>query len=125
MKIVVISHGSYSKGSVDALDMITGMGKEIIYKEMREDIQGFEKEINNICKEEDCIFLADLVGGHPFNTAVKSILTNKKDKQMVIGGYNLAILIEVVMASLNNDVEGIDKIINQHIGSTMQLIKNW
>ncbi len=125
MKIIVISHGSFSKGSVDALDMITGMGKDVTYIEMRENIEEFEKEVMNVSENKECIFLADLVGGHPFNTATKNILTNKTTKQIVIGGYNLAILIEVVMSTLNNDIEQVKEIIEPHISNTMQIIKNW
>ncbi len=125
MEIVIISHGEYSKGSVDAFNMITGMGSEVKYIQMKEDIEEFEKKIELISKNNECIFLADLVGGHPFNTSVKNILINKGNKQIVIGGYNLAILIEVVMILLNNNIEELDGKIEPYISNTMKKVKNF
>lgn len=125
MKIIVASHGDFAKGAIDALEMVTGMSESVKFLCMSEDIEKFEKDLKNSSQDEECIFLTDLVGGHPFNTSVKIILENKDVPQVVIGGFNLALLIEVTMLACNSDTMKIyDDIVYLSENST-KIIANW
>lgn len=122
MKLVVVSHGDFAQGAYDSLKMICGeVDLEVI--SMKDDIEEFETKINNLSNEELIIF-ADIPGGHPFNTAYKYILNNN-EKQIVLGGFNLPLLIET---SIQSNFKNIDELYSDLKINDIQSIvvaKNW
>ncbi|KYO66935.1 PTS sugar transporter subunit IIA [Thermovenabulum gondwanense] len=106
MKIILIGHGNFPYGLVDAARMIIGeldFLKSISFGE-NDDISGFEEkikiEIEN--SDEDILVMADLFGGSPFNIAMKLASQHKKNKIKVLAGVNLPIVLELSSLLLNN-----------------------
>ncbi len=122
--IVVISHGDYASGAVNALQMITGDSQTKAVG-MYEDVESFEKEIEVIVKQQDVIFFADLVGGHPFNTALTKSLTIKDHNVAIVGGFNLGLLIETSMLVQSGDIKAAYDHLNQMDDYNIKMVHNW
>jgi len=72
--IVVLSHGSLSKGLVEAACMIAGKSSKLEYVclEEGEGPENFRRKVDavlNTFSEDDVLFLVDLFGGTPSNIA--------------------------------------------------------
>lgn len=123
MKIVVVSHNRFAGAALDSLAMICGEFSDIYAYEMYNDIEEFENLINAL-DDEECIFFADISGGHPFNTVFKKIM-NDQQKQIVLGGFNLPLLID---ANLSRTYKTIDDVAAEFeaIESPLMVVrKNW
>ena len=77
MKVIAVSHGSYSKGLVDSVQMLVG-----------------EQEINDTPEGEEILFLTDLFHGSPFN-AVVSLMRDHEFHH--ITGIYIPLAVEVMM----------------------------
>ncbi len=122
MKLIIVSHGDFAQGAYDSLKMICGE-VDIKVIGMKEDIEQFESEINNLCDEVSIIF-ADIPGGHPFNTAYKYILNNN-EKQIVLGGFNLPLLIETCVQSNFKNIDELYKDLKINDIPSIVVAKNW
>lgn len=104
MKIILISHGSYSKGLYESLEMIFGKQEKISYLGLypEQNVDDFEKELEDeINKREDneeILLLSDLFYGSPFNAAVR--LMGKYDLYHITG-INLPLLMEIALKKNN------------------------
>lgn len=100
MKIVIVSHGSFSKGLLDSVQMIIGEQEGVVAyglfpHETTDDLTArLEAEINSD-KEEEYLFLSDLFFGSPFNSVVK--LMQKYDVYHVTG-VSMPLVLEAVLA---------------------------
>lgn len=100
MKIILVSHGSYSKGLLESAQMIAGQQEGFIayglYPE--QSVATFkeilEKELKETPEGEEVVFLSDLFHGSPFNTVVS--LMEHYDFYHITG-VNLAMVIEAMM----------------------------
>ncbi len=100
MKIILVSHGNYSQGMMDSVQMLLGGQENIVaYGLYPEDsvtslTEKLEKEIKK-SGDEELIFFTDLYHGSPFNSVVS---LTEHYKLHHITGINLPLLIEAVMA---------------------------
>jgi len=99
MKIILVSHGSYSKGLLESVQMILGQQDELVaYGLFPEETpavltEKLEQEIKG-GNETDILFMTDLFHGSPFNCVV-SLMQNYQFEH--ITGINLPLLIEAIM----------------------------
>ena len=102
MKIIFVSHGSFSKGLYESVQMIFGEQKNMSYLGLypTDDVEDFtnklEEEIKKSNPEEDILILSDLFYGSPFNATVR--LMAKYDLYHITG-INLPLTLEVITQS--------------------------
>lgn len=125
MKYVLISHGDFASGALNASQMIVGELEEVIALGMKDDVHLFEEELDKTLSGEEAVIFADIVGGHPFNTAYKIGFENKANKQVIVAGFNMPLLIE---ASLKMNVQSIEEItewLEAQNCDSIKVVKNW
>ncbi len=123
MKKIIVSHGNFASGAYDALEMICSDLTLVEAITMNDDVAQFEVEINKL-KDEEIIYFVDIPGGHPFNTVFKHMI-EQKSKQIIIGGFNLPLLVDNYVASNFNDINKIyDQVKCLEIES-IAVAKNW
>ena len=72
MKVIAVSHGSYSKGLVDSVQMLVGEQENLVaYGLFPEQTvatltEQLEREVNDTPEGEEILFLTDLFHGSPF-----------------------------------------------------------
>lgn len=119
-KILVVSHSNFSKGLLEATEMIIGKTNHIDHLGLRNNggVNLFKEEVrkylDTINEEDHLIVLADLLGGSPY-TSVLEILSKKSmlDNVFVIGGANLGLLLELNFMEDFKNEEEIKKLINE------------
>lgn len=100
MKVIAVSHGSYSKGLFDSVQMLVGEQENFVaYGLFPEQTvstltEQLEEEVKKTPKGEEILFLTDLFHGSPFN-AVVSLMRNYQFYH--ITGINLPLTVEVMM----------------------------
>ncbi len=122
MKLVIVSHGNFAQGAYESLEMICG-ASDIKVIGMTDDVEGFEATIADLGNDEMVVF-ADIPGGHPFNTVYKHILNNDQ-KQLLVGGFNLPILIETNVQSNFKNIEELYDELKVNDISSIVIAKNW
>ena len=76
MKVIAVSHGSYSKGLVESTQMLVGEQENLVaYGLFPEQTvatltEKLEAEIQNTKEGEEILFVSDLFHGSPFNAIV-------------------------------------------------------
>ena len=76
MKVIAVSHGSFSKGLVESVQMLVGEQENLVayglYPEqtVASLTEKLEEEIKKTPKGEEILFLTDLFHGSPFNAVV-------------------------------------------------------
>lgn len=125
MKVVVVSHGSFSKGLVESVQMLAGEQENLIaYGLFPEETvntltEKLEKEILATPKGEDILFLTDLFHGSPFN-AVVSLMKNYKFSH--ITGINLPLMLEIIL-SRHTD-KSLEEICNEVVKTAGETVKD-
>ena len=105
MKVIVVSHGGFSKGVVDSVQMLTGEQKDFIaYSLLPEQTvtdltEQLREELEKTPEGEEVIFLTDLFHGSPFN-AVVSLMKDYKFSH--ITGINIPITVALMLESYDN-----------------------
>lgn len=100
MKVIVVSHGSFSKGLIESVQMLAGEQEKLVaYGLYPEETvatltEKLETEIKNTPKNEEILFLTDLFHGSPFN-AVVSLMRDYNFYH--ITGISLPLMLEVVL----------------------------
>lgn len=100
MKIVLVSHGSFSKGLSESAQMIMGEQEKFVayglYPEQEATAlkEKIEEEFKKTDEGEEILVLSDLFHGSPFNTVV-SLMENYDVYHVT--GINLAMVIEAIM----------------------------
>ena len=115
MKVIAVSHGSYSKGLVDSVQMLVGEQEIFTTEEAQNDdlellkykeelknaekkvatlTEQLEREVNDTPEGEEILFLTDLFHGSPFN-AVVSLMRDHEFHH--ITGINIPLAVEVMM----------------------------
>lgn len=120
MNVVLTGHGEFSIGLKNALEMIAGEqaafeavpfldgeATDVFEQKLRDTIADLKKD------NESVVVLADLVGGTPYKTAVT--ILHEDQHARVVGGVNLAMLLELLMMRLAAD--DVDALVNQVINS--------
>ena len=105
MKVIVVSHGGFSKGVVDSVQMLTGEQKDFIaYSLLPEQTvtdltEQLREELEKTPEGEEVIFLTDLFHGSPFN-AVVSLMKDYKFSH--ITGINIPITVALMLERYEN-----------------------
>jgi len=100
MKIILVSHGPFSRGLLESVQMVLGEQKQITaHCLMPEETpaalsQRLEAEIQE-AGEDEILFLTDLYHGSPFNVVV-SLMRDYRFYH--ITGINLPLLIDAIMS---------------------------
>ncbi|SFB12631.1 PTS system, N-acetylgalactosamine-specific IIA component [Lentibacillus halodurans] len=93
--IVLTGHGSFPKGILQSVELITGEVKQAEVIPFEEDQEKLEKEIEQAIEKVDAgsgvVCFADLAGGTPFN--VCSRIAAAKEDVRVVGGTNSPMLL--------------------------------
>lgn len=127
MRIILVSHGPFSKGLLESVQMVLGEQEKLsAYCLMPEETtaalsQRLETEIRD-AGGDDILFLTDLYHGSPFNVVV-SLMRDYHFHH--ITGINLPLLIEAIM-SRNGGVpiqEICDRLVEQAPGTILDVGK--
>lgn len=100
MKVIAVSHGSYSKGLVESTQMLVGEQEDLVaYGLFPEQTvatltEKLKAEIDQTGDGEEILFVYDLFHGSPFNAIVS--LMEHHDIYHVTG-INLPLMVEVMM----------------------------
>lgn len=128
MKVIVVSHGDFSKGLVNSIQMLVGEQENLVayslYPEQTVDSlrEELEEEIKKTKEGEDILFLTDLFHGSPFNVVVSLM----RDYSFYhITGINLPLAVEVMMGRyMDKNAETIcEEILNAAPGTVMDVNK--
>nr|WP_300652885.1 PTS sugar transporter subunit IIA [uncultured Anaerobutyricum sp.] len=128
MKVIVVSHGDFSKGLVNSIQMLVGEQEDLVayslYPEQTVDSlrEELEEEIKKTKEGEDILFLTDLFHGSPFNVVVSLM----RDYSFYhITGINLPLAVEVMMGRyMDKNAETIcEEILNAAPGTVMDVNK--
>ena len=106
-KIILASHGGLSKGMKDSVSMIVGdLAKDVETYGLLpgENPEDFYQEVLNEAKESEELFLilCDVKGGS-VHTALSKLAV--LDNVMVFSGMNMGLVLDVVMRSMNGNLE--------------------
>ena len=100
--ILVCSHGSLCMGLIDTVSMVIGDMQEVDAMPLLRgaDIDEYEKRVRQYVDSKDgnVILLLDVVGGSPYNTAMKLC---RQRELCAIAGANFAMLASAVEAREN------------------------
>jgi mannose/fructose-specific phosphotransferase system component IIA len=99
-KFLIATHGQFARGVKSSLDIIIGQTENVFLIEAYvEENKGIESEmeaiLENIGEGDELIIFTDLLGGSITNQVLRS--TQNRNVH-VVSGFNLALLIEVLMA---------------------------
>ncbi len=100
MKVIAVSHGSFSKGLVESVQMLVGEQEDLtaygLYPENTVEslTEELERELKAVPEGEEILFLTDLFHGSPFN-AVVSLMRDYKFHH--ITGINLPLAITILL----------------------------
>ena len=106
MKVIAVSHGSFSKGLVESVQMLVGQQEDLVayglYPEQTVQTltEQLEEELKKTPEGEEVLFLTDLFHGSPFN-AVVSLMRDYKFHH--ITGINLPIAITILLERSSTD----------------------
>ncbi len=99
LRLIVSSHGKLAVELVESSYMIFGRqdGVSALEFDLDEDLNDIREKYRTVLagvpEDEQVIFLCDLFGGSPFNGA-KALVDENPERYGLIGGVNLAMLVE-------------------------------
>ena len=103
------THGSFSRELINSAELIYGKLENVNYitflpgEGQKDLIDKYNTIINKLDKNSEVLFLVDLFGGSPFNTA--SMLSIDNVNMDVVTGVNLPMLLEVYSNIDNSSLE--------------------
>jgi len=109
--VLVISHGNFASGLLNAAEMIMGTQEQIKTAGLQpeEGPESFRETLEELVQEVDdgegVLVLADLMGGSPANAG--AYLLNQDIKVDLVTGVNLPMLLEVLTVRGGQDLESI------------------
>lgn len=125
ISLIVGTHGIFSKELINSAELIYGKLENVSYitflpGEGQSDlINKYNSIINKLDKNYEILFLVDLFGGSPFNTA--SILAMDNDNMDVVTGVNLPMLLEVYS---NIDSSTLEDLVEIAINSAQRSVRS-
>ena len=129
MRSILVSHGSFSKGLYQTMEMVLGPQENLsyvgLYPEQGVDIlkENIEKEFKEAKENEEILVLTDLFYGSPFNAVVQ--LMNKYDVYHLTG-INVPLLMEIlIMRGNGKNAEEICEEAMKLAGSTVQDVRKY
>jgi len=106
-KFLIATHGNLATGVKSTLDIIIGQSENVFLIEAYvKENKGIESDLTALLKKlgknEELIIFTDLLGGSITNQAVR--FTQGRNVH-IVSGFNLALLIEVLMAETSTPAE--------------------
>jgi fructoselysine and glucoselysine-specific PTS system IIA component len=106
-KFLIATHGNLATGVKSTLDIIIGQTDNVFLIEAYvKENKGIESDLaallKTLAKNDELIIFTDLLGGSITNQAVR--FTQGRNVH-IVSGFNLALLIEVLMADTNTPAE--------------------
>ena len=121
MKVLIATHGMMASGVVNTLSLFTDCN-DIRYLNAYVDESDYTQQIvdfiNQIDETETSIIFTDIIGG---SVNQKVVAMNHRKNVKIITGFNLALILEIIMSDATQD-EQIEVIIEQ-AREQMKLIK--
>ena len=121
MKVLIATHGMMASGVVNTLSLFTDCN-DIRYLNASVDESDYTQQIvdfiNQIDETETAIIFTDIIGG---SVNQKVVAMNHRKNVKIITGFNLALILEIIMSDATQD-EQIEVIIEQ-AREQMKLIK--
>ena len=121
MKVLIATHGMMASGVVNTLSLFTDCN-DIRYLNEYVDESDYTQQIvdfiNQIDETETAIIFTDIIGG---SVNQKVVAMNHRKNVKIITGFNLALILEIIMSDATQD-EQIEVIIEQ-AREQMKLIK--
>ncbi|CUO76654.1 PTS sugar transporter subunit IIA [Clostridium disporicum] len=109
VSLIIGTHGSFSRELINSAELIYGKLENVNYitflpgEGQKDLIDKYNTIINKLDKDSEVLFLVDLFGGSPFNTA--SMLSIDNVNMDVVTGVNLPMLLEVYSNIDNSSLE--------------------
>lgn len=100
VKIIAVSHGRFSEGLVDSVQMLAGAQENLVYyglfpEETVDDLrEKLKKELEKTPKDMEVLFLSDVFHGSPFNTIVDLM---REFQFHHVTGINLSLAVVAMM----------------------------
>lgn len=100
MKVIAVSHGTFSQGLVESVQMLVGEQENLVAyglfpeQTVQTLTEKLEEEVKNTPEGEEILFLTDLFHGSPFNAVVS--LMKDYDFHHVTG-INIPLAVEIMM----------------------------
>ena len=116
--IVLISHGNFAEGLLDAAEMITGEAEKIacIGLQPKDDVDKLvdriQEAVDQVNDGDGVLLMVDLFGASPFNAGGRLFL-EKKDHLELVTGMNLPMLVELLVAREGLDLDGASQMVLQ------------
>jgi mannose/fructose/sorbose-specific phosphotransferase system IIA component len=109
--VVLVGHGSYPEGALDAIEMILGPQEGLHAVAMRPEQDPSEvvdrvREISSATLTEEggrVLLLVDLFGGSPANALAAAFLTDSR--VAMVTGFNLSMLLELLVRRKRPDAD--------------------
>lgn len=129
MRILLVSHGSFSKGLYETMQMVLGKQEKLSYVGLYPDHgiddlkESIEAELKKAEPGEEILVLTDLFYGSPFNAVVQ--LMNKYEMHHLTG-INVPLLMEILV--MRNNGKKADEICSRAMelaGSTVQDVNKY
>ncbi|NHA04598.1 PTS fructose transporter subunit IIA [Mucilaginibacter sp. HC2] len=105
-KFLIATHGAFAKGIKSSLDMIIGETDNVfLIQAYLDDAISVEDELAavliHITADDELVIFTDLLGGSVNNIMIREAL---KDNVHIVSGFNLPLLIEVIMGDAGTPV---------------------
>jgi fructoselysine and glucoselysine-specific PTS system IIA component len=106
-KFLIATHGTFAVGVKSSLDIIVGAMEHIfLIQAYIDDAVSVEEQINQVMQHvseaDELIVFTDILGGSITNQILQHAL---RPNVHVVSGFNLPLLIEVMMADMDTPVE--------------------
>ena len=105
-KFLIATHGAFAKGIKSSLDMIIGETDNVfLIQAYLDDHISVEDELaavlTHITTDDELVIFTDLLGGSVNNIMIREAL---KENVHIVSGFNLPLLIEVIMGDAGTPV---------------------
>ena len=113
--IIVVTHGKFAEGLKDSVNMIVGEYSNLTTVSFNpgESIEALEDKIKKVLKDEKkekALIFVDVFAASPFNASMKAYNSLENSKEIgVITGVNLPMVMESLLSSESDDLDGLVK----------------
>lgn len=128
VKIIAVSHGRFSEGLVDSVQMLAGAQENLTYyglfpEETVDDLrEKLKKELENTPEDMEVLFLSDVFHGSPFNTIVDLM---REFKFHHVTGINLSLAVVAMMDRyMDMSAEEIGRHLVEESAGTIQYVND-
>lgn len=126
--LCIIGHGNFPSGIRSAVKLIAGTCDGITCFNLNEKIthEQFEKAIDQYLQSHDnVIFLADMIGGAPYQIVAKKILLQNDKNKCVVAGVSLNLVLDIYLKNMSDQLttQNVDEAIKHLISESKSLMK--